>query len=91
MFTVDLHMLFFFLIFFFIFYNILLYSLRLAVCWEVRVTSLTSISLQESFSWVMRACKAHSLHLNILYSVILSVVSCVDADIMYIDHQHLNI
>ena len=55
MFTVDYTFFFFFLIFFFfVFYDILLYSLRLAVCWEMRVTFLMLISLQRSSSWVIR-------------------------------------
>ena len=56
MFTVDytLSLVFFLIFFFFVFYNILLYFLKLAVCWEMRVTSLASISLQESSPWVIR-------------------------------------
>ena len=56
MITVDYMSFFFFFLtfFFFIFYNILLYYLRLAVCWEMRMTSLMSISLQRSSSWVIR-------------------------------------
>ena len=41
----------------------------------------------EMFISDMRACKAYSSHLNILYSVILSVILYMNADIVCINYK----